>query len=240
MSAKDVMSDAAHSLVPPHTENQSKTNSNVSENPRESVEEKRPVEHNLPKALELLQQSLVNLDDVPILRLNAIRIQGLKNTRHGFMASVCRPYVDPSAAEELLADWRYGQRTRYPMPGQPTTIFEIIQSATAFSADISRMDIAKDISVQLEPARQPVLNEAEEVDVVLRIQPASRFFLKTSTSVGNSEGTASVQGKMRNLFGGAESLEGSATLGTRTKHSYNVRCLILTPAFLHYPCACLP
>ena len=126
------------------------------------------------------------------------------------------------------------------MPGQPTTIFEIIQSATAFSADISRMDIAKDISVQLEPARQPVLNEAEEVDVVLRIQPASRFFLKTSTSVGNSEGTASVQGKMRNLFGGAESLEGSATLGTRTKHSYNVRCLILTPAFLHYPCACLP
>ncbi|WFD20593.1 helicase [Malassezia caprae] len=91
------------------------------------------------------------------------------------------------------------------------------------------MDIAKDISVQLEPAQQPVLNETEEVDVVLRIQPASRFYLKTSTSVGNSEGTASVQGKLRNLFGGAESLEGSATLGTRTKHSYNLS--FTTPVF---------
>lgn len=239
MSAKDVMSDAAHSLAPPYTEEEPNGDTSAPENTGESAEDVRPVEHNLPKALELLQQSLINLDDVPILRLNSIRIQGLKNIRHGFLASICRPYVDPSASEALLADWRYGQRTQYPMPGQPTTIFEIIQSATAFSADISKMDIAKDISVQLEPAQQPVQTEAEEVDVVLRIQPASRFFLKTSTSVGNSEGTASVQGKIRNLFGGAESLEGSATLGTRTKHSYNVSRSILTSAFFYDTRVCL-
>lgn len=239
MSAHDVMSDAAHSLAPSHVDSEAMSENTTPETPVESSEEVNHVEHNLPKALQLLQQSLINLDDVPILRLNAIRIQGLKNTRHGFMASMCRPYVDPSAAEALLADWRYGHRLHFPLPGQPTTIFEIIQSATSFSADISKMDIAKDISVQLEPAQQPVSHEAEEVDVVLRIQSASRFFLKTSTSVGNSEGTASVQGKLRNLFGGAESLEGSATLGTRTKHSYNVRCSLLTLAFVHDTRVCL-
>lgn len=236
MSAKDVMSDATQSLTPCITEMESKEQ----EVPKDSVDlhEESQVEHNLPKALEMLQQSLVHLDDVPILRLNAIRIQGLKQTRHSFLASVCRPYADPSAQEAWLAAWRYGHRVHYPLPGQPTTIFEIIQSATSLSSDISKMDIVKEISVQLEPAQHPVQNAAEEVDVVLRIQPASRFFLKTSTSIGNSEGTAIVQGKMRNLFGGAESLEGSATWGTRTKHSYNVRRSMLTPACLHHTRVC--
>ena len=55
---------------------------------------------------------------------------------------------------------------------------------------------------------------------MLHCKPAGRFFLKSSTSLGNSEGTASIQAKLRNLFGGAESLEGTAALGTRTRHSY--------------------
>ncbi|KAL4399154.1 mitochondrial outer membrane protein [Malassezia pachydermatis] len=169
-----------------------------------------------------LQQPLVDLHDIPILRLAAIRITGLKDTRNGFLAGMCRPYVDPTAPEAFLSDLRYGHRMYFPLPGQPTTIHAILQSATSFSADISRMDLAKDISVELEPSTVSDRHPHEDVDVVLRIRPASRFFLKTSTSVGNSEGTASVQGKIRNLFGGAESLEGSATLGTRTKHNYNV------------------
>ena len=65
------------------------------------------------------------------------------------------------------------------------------------------------------------LLDEKDVDLVLRVQPAKRFFLKTNTSVGQSEGTASIQGKVRNVFGGAETLEGSATLGTRTRHAYH-------------------
>ena len=113
----------------------------------------------------------------------------------------------------------------FPPLGEPTTVHTILQAATSFSSDISRMDIAKDISVHMEPSRVSQEHPTEDVDLILDIKPASRFFLKTSTSVGNSEGTASIQGKIRNLFGGAESLEGSAMLGTRTKHSYNVRLI---------------
>lgn len=217
MSAGDVVSDAAHTLLPTPEELEAQGRAETNSLPKEN-----DLLHNLPKAMAQLQQPLVDLHDIPILRLAAIRITGLKDTRNGFLAGMCRPYVDPTAPEAFLSDLRYGHRMYFPLPGQPTTIHAILQSATSFSADISRMDLAKDISVELEPSTVSDRHPHEDVDVVLRIRPASRFFLKTSTSVGNSEGTASVQGKIRNLFGGAESLEGSATLGTRTKHNYNV------------------
>lgn len=180
-------------------------------------------EHNLSKAMLEMHMPFSDPSEMPILRLVAIRIQGLKNTRHSFLASLCRPYVDPEAKHAPLAELRYGSRLLFPRPGEPTTVREILRTAASFSADLARMDLAKEIAVQLEPSTQSNLNPTEDVDVVLKIKPAGRYFLKTSTSVGNSEGTASVQGKIRNLFGGAESLEGSAAVGTRTKHSYNVR-----------------
>ncbi|WFD28436.1 hypothetical protein MNAN1_003447 [Malassezia nana] len=65
------------------------------------------------------------------------------------------------------------QRRKHGLPlgGQPTTIFEIIQSATSLSSDISKMDIVKDITVQLEPAQHPVQHAAEEVDVLAFTTP---------------------------------------------------------------------
>lgn len=60
------------------------------------------------------------------------------------------------------------------------------------------------------------------MDVVIDVKEKSRMFLKSSTDVGNGEGSASVNGRVRNLFGGAESLEGSCTFGTRTKRALHV------------------
>jgi len=224
MGANDVMSDTAHTLVPSAIENDVKIGTREHDTKSNNGDTKVS-EHNLIKAMQQLQLSLIDPNDIPILRLSAIRLNGLKNTRHGFLASLCRPYVDPTAPFTFMADLRYGHRMNFPPLGEPTTIHTILQTATSFSSDISRMDIAKDISVHMEPSRVSQEHPTEDVDLILNIKPASRFFLKTSTSVGNSEGTASIQGKIRNLFGGAESLEGSAMLGTRTKHSYNVRLI---------------
>lgn len=60
------------------------------------------------------------------------------------------------------------------------------------------------------------------MDVIFKVREKSRVFLKSSTDVGNGEGSASVQGRLRNIFGGAETLEGSATFGTRTKQALHV------------------
>lgn len=46
------------------------------------------------------------------------------------------------------------------------------------------------------------------------------MFLKTGTNVGNAEGDAYATGTLRNIFGGAETLNVNASLGTRTRSAY--------------------
>lgn len=48
----------------------------------------------------------------------------------------------------------------------------------------------------------------------------SRLLLKTGTDLGNTEGSAYVNALYRNIFGSAESLNFSASLGTRTRSAY--------------------
>lgn len=48
----------------------------------------------------------------------------------------------------------------------------------------------------------------------------SRILLKTGTDVGNAEGSAYANLLARNLFGGAETLNLNASLGTRTRSAY--------------------
>ncbi|WFD33159.1 hypothetical protein MSPP1_004217 [Malassezia sp. CBS 17886] len=189
--------------------------------PSDPLPERGPPDHNLLRAMELYQTPWLNPADVPTLRLNAIRISGLRNVRPWFLAAICRPYVDPTAPASPLAVL-YGDRTSSPLPGQPTDFHALLEAATAISGDLARLDLVKDIAAQLQPSQfDNGAHPTEVVDIVLQVKPASRFFLKTNTSVGNSEGTASIQGKLRNVFGGAETLEGSATLGTRTRHAYH-------------------
>jgi len=48
-----------------------------------------------------------------------------------------------------------------------------------------------------------------------------RFFLKTSTEVGNSEGNASATSRIRNVFGGGETFEANVSFGTKTRRSFH-------------------
>ncbi|KAI3626661.1 hypothetical protein CBS14141_000662 [Malassezia furfur] len=180
----------------------------------------KEVEHNLPRAIEQFQQPWL-AGEAPTLRLCAVRIQGLRNVRPSFLAGLCRPYVDASSGVTPFSAWWYGERASHALPGEPTTFKSLLDITTALGGDLARLDLVRDIAASLEPSQMSSGHPEEDVDLVLRVQPAKRFFLKTNTSVGQSEGTASIQGKVRNVFGGAETLEGSATLGTRTRHAYH-------------------
>lgn len=46
--------------------------------------------------------------------------------------------------------------------------------------------------------------------------------LKTGTDLGSTEGTGYINGTYRNVFGGAESLNASASIGTRTRSAYDI------------------
>lgn len=60
-----------------------------------------------------------------------------------------------------------------------------------------------------------------DIDVYLRAEERGRFSAKTGTDVGNTEGSAYAEVQLRNIFGGAESLNFNASAGTRTRSSYH-------------------
>jgi len=61
-----------------------------------------------------------------------------------------------------------------------------------------------------------------DIDIYLSVREKSRILLKTGTDVGNAEGSAYANLLARNLFGGAETLNLNASLGTRTRSAYQV------------------
>ena len=59
-----------------------------------------------------------------------------------------------------------------------------------------------------------------DIAFYLSLREKSRLILKTGTDVGNAEGSAYINALGRNLFGGAETLNLNAALGTRTRSAY--------------------
>lgn len=59
-----------------------------------------------------------------------------------------------------------------------------------------------------------------DLDVYLSVREKSRILLKTGTDLGNAEGSAYGNLLWRNIFGGAETLNLNASLGTRTRSAY--------------------
>ncbi|EPQ27552.1 uncharacterized protein PFL1_05090 [Pseudozyma flocculosa PF-1] len=187
-------------------------------------------EHNLLRATQLLQGGPSNSPFAPnpILRLSSIRIVGATSLRPSFLATLCRPYLDPALNAQTLGSLNsantalYGSRMWHPLPYQPTTLPSIMNLTGSIVEDLTKLDIFQNIDATLAPSLAPDATE-EDVDVILSCKPKGRIFLKSSTDVGNGEGSASVQGRIRNVFGGAETLQGSATFGTRTKQAFNLQ-----------------
>lgn len=85
----------------------------------------------------------------------------------------------------------------------------------------SLLDIFKpDINILIHPAQINSPSRLTDLDIYLHLREKSRFFLQTGTDVGNAEGSAYGNMRWRNIFGGAETLNLNASLGTRTRFAY--------------------
>jgi outer membrane protein insertion porin family len=84
------------------------------------------------------------------------------------------------------------------------------------------LDIFKpnDIEILIHPAQIKPLSMTNDLDIYFSLREKSRFFLQTGTDVGNAEGSAYGNMRWRNIFGGAETLNLNASLGTRTRFAY--------------------
>lgn len=77
------------------------------------------------------------------------------------------------------------------------------------------MSVYIDKSPQIDPSTTPT-----DVDVFYSVKEKGRVFAKTGTDLGNAEGSAYANVQWRNIFGGAETLDLNASLGTRTRSAY--------------------
>lgn len=110
--------------------------------------------------------------DSPLLdqhaRINAVRVDGAKNTRRSFLASIVYPHL----------------------PQHPRSSFESVLRATRdIGHYLVQSDIFQVVHARLEPSADTTTKPGD-VDVIFTTRERPRFFLKTSTEVGNSEGNA--------------------------------------------------
>lgn len=180
--------------------------------------------------LEKGTTQFVPLTEHPPLRLANIRLVGGSNVRTSFLKKLCRPYLlQPTPLQRILH--RESPRLHFPDPNSPSSLREIVALSAKLADDLQRLDLFKQIEVSFMPScpaevpldplsssmRAHTPASLEEIDVIVQLRENPRFWLKSSSDVGNGEGSVSLQGRIRNLFGGAERLEGSYEIGTRTK-----------------------
>lgn len=79
------------------------------------------------------------------------------------------------------------------------------------------------ISVFVDSIKPPTTEDAiPQLSVYLSAKEKSRYTIKTGTEAGHAEGSAYLSVFLRNIFGGAESLNANASLGTRTRSAYSL------------------
>lgn len=88
---------------------------------------------------------------------------------------------------------------------------------------LNRLDIFQQpISTYIDrPDQTDASSTPTDHAVFISAKERGRYTIKTGTEAGTLEGSAYLNVILRNLFGGAESLNANASLGTRTRSAYN-------------------
>lgn len=139
------------------------------------------------------------------MTISSVRILHANRTRRAFLERV----VDP-----ILSANRDGSYT----------LEEALSEVGTATDKLSRFGIFKSpISVFLDrPDPTNASSSPTDVDVYISAHERGNYTIKTGTEAGASEADAYVNAELRNLFGGAETLNAHGSLGTRTRSAYSL------------------
>ncbi|GAM84097.1 hypothetical protein ANO11243_020890 [Dothideomycetidae sp. 11243] len=150
------------------------------------------------------QQDLVGLNATKPVTISSIRVLHATHTRRGFLERI----FDPLLSKNKDA---------------PYTFQEALGEVGESVEKLNRFGIFKSpISTYLDiPDKSDANTSPTDLSVIIAAQERGRYTIKTGTEAGSAEGSAFLDGVLRNLFGGAESLNVHASLGTRTRSAYS-------------------
>lgn len=155
------------------------------------------------KALRRAFETLNANSELPVT-VSSVQILQAKNTRRSFLENIVNPLVHAH---------RDG----------PITLSQLLAEVTGTITKLERLDIFKSpISVYIDKANlSDQLTTSSDLAIFFNAKEKSRYTITTGTEAGHAEGSAYANVALRNIFGGAESLNAHASFGTRTKSSYS-------------------
>ncbi|KAH7139558.1 surface antigen-domain-containing protein [Dendryphion nanum] len=137
--------------------------------------------------------------------ISSVRILHANRTRRGFLERIVEPLLSANRDE-------------------PYTLEEALKEVGDVANKLNRFGIFKDpISVFIDrPDQTNASTTPTDIDVYISAQERGNYTIKTGTEAGHSEADAYVNAELRNLLGGAETLNAHASLGTRTRSAYSL------------------
>ncbi|KAG5725897.1 SAM50-like protein SpAC17C9.06 [Termitomyces sp. T112] len=133
-------------------------------------------------------------------RISSVKVEGATTTRRSFLGSLINPVL--SSSSDL-----------------PSNLDSVLHTSRKISHLLQKTDVFHSIETLIEHPRDASLSTSD-VDIVFKVREKGRFFLSTSTELGNNEGNAAATGRIRNVFGGAEVFEANVSFGTKTRRSF--------------------
>ncbi|KAJ2777855.1 hypothetical protein GGI15_004375 [Coemansia interrupta] len=124
-------------------------------------------------------------------RVSQFSISGVSRIRQGFLSSLLRPTFEAR------------------------TVKEAVDEAREAAGKLRALGIAKAVVVQMDKSE-----DGDALDVHFHCQDGSRYIIKTGVDVGDSEGMASVTGRLNNIWGGGESFEANYARGSKTQAAF--------------------
>ncbi|KAG8896504.1 hypothetical protein FRB99_008858 [Tulasnella sp. 403] len=143
-------------------------------------------------------------------RIASVRIEGAHHTRTSFLGSLIRPHFT------TLSDGISAK------PAPVTSLGDALQTTRHIHSLLQDTQIFKSVETTLDRSWSPFA-EPNDLDVVFRCKERGKYFLRTATDIGNQEGSANATARVQNAFGGAETVEGNISFGTKTRHAFHLR-----------------
>ena len=146
----------------------------------------------------------IGVNSTKPVTISSVRLVGAPHTRTAFLERIFNPILS------------HNRDSSY-------TLQEALSEIGGAVDKLDRLDIFHrpistyiDTPDQTDPSTTPT-----DHAVFISARERGRYTIKTGTEAGSSEGSAYLNVVLRNIFGGAESLNANASLGTRTRSAYS-------------------